>query len=258
MKQFVSSITFALFLNFSSHAFGADPGWWIARGVKSSATSSNRSPATVGQAKHMVAMALTELESRLPSSEFVSLQTDVAAIVNLALPATPAEFQKQRGILLVGQLKALAKPFYDHLRILDAAWLDGEMEQAGTRLVVRGRLSDTFGDYFSPYPWTESTQDDSNFAIATLGQLKAVFALRFETIGTQGDSDGDGIDDSVEISAGTSPTLIDTDGDGHPDNLDPFPLDPGRWQALSPISGDQLPPVVTILSPTSATYVSGP
>ncbi len=236
----------------------ADPAWWAARGVQNSSVASNLSPATIGQAKHMVSKALAELQTRLPAADYQALQADVAGIVDLALPVIPADFERQREILLVGQLKALAKPFYIRLRAWDAAWLDGQMEQSKTRLVLRGPLSETFGDYFSPYPWTESSQDDTNFGIATVGQLKSVFALRFETIGTAQDSDGDGISDSAEIAAGTSPTLIDTDGDGHFDHLDAFPLDPARWEVLPAVLGDSLPPTVTLLTPTSATYVSGP
>lgn len=206
----------------------------------------------------MVAKALAELQTRLPTADYQALQADVAGIVDLALPVTPADFEKQREILLVGQLKALAKPFYTRLRAWDAAWLDGQMEQSHTRLVLRGPLSETFGNYFSPYPWTESGQDDSNFSTATVGQLKSVFALRFETMGAQQDSDGDGIPDSAEIAAGTSPTLIDTDGDDHLDHLDAFPLDPARWEVLPAVPGDVVPPAVTLLTPTSATYVSGP
>ena len=39
------------------------------------------------------------------------------------------------------------------------------------------------------------------------------------------DDDNDGISDTAEASAGTSPILADTDGDGVTDDLDTFPLD---------------------------------
>jgi len=57
------------------------------------------------------------------------------------------------------------------------------------------------------FPWTSATADDQNRAPATLGQLKAVFSLRFEaypppTTGTptEGDSDGDGYSDAWEMA----------------------------------------------------------
>ena len=33
---------------------------------------------------------------------------------------------------------------------------------------------------------------------------------------------------------GTDPLLADTDGDGVPDNLDAYPLDPSRWEVTPP------------------------
>ena len=44
------------------------------------------------------------------------------------------------------------------------------------------------------------------------------------------DSDGDGLTNSEEHGLGTSPTNPDTDGDGHNDGSDVFPLDPTRWE----------------------------
>jgi hypothetical protein len=43
-----------------------------------------------------------------------------------------------------------------------------------------------------------------------------------------GDPDGDGLTNGQECALGTDPTNADTDGDGTPDNLDPFPTDPTR------------------------------
>ena len=119
MKRCHIPLFLALLLAQSSHLSGADPGWWATRGVTTAASPSNKSPATIGQAKHMVSKALAELQARLPAADYSALQTEVAAVVNLALPVTPADFEKQRAVLLVGQVKALAKPFYDRLRILD-------------------------------------------------------------------------------------------------------------------------------------------
>ncbi len=44
---------------------------------------------------------------------------------------------------------------------------------------------------------------------------------------TAADSDGDHLSDGAEVARGTNVCNADTDGDGIPDNLDPFPLDPG-------------------------------
>ena len=104
------------------------------------------------------------------------------------------------------------------------------------------------------FPWTLATTDDANKGIATIGQLKAVFALRFELLGM----DGDGLSEAQELALGTSPLLADTDVDGKSDSVDFFPLDPSRWLAPTSTPGDSTPPIVTLLTPASATHVSGP
>ncbi|MFK7849663.1 MAG: hypothetical protein AB8D78_01695, partial [Akkermansiaceae bacterium] len=103
-------------------------------------------------------MALAELDGKLPPSAFQSLQTDLAAIVDLTIPdPLPTDFyEKQRTVLLTGQLKAIAKPFYDHLRTQDPAWLDNAM-LTGQLVVMEPGTSTP-----SPYPWTEATTDDAN------------------------------------------------------------------------------------------------
>jgi len=44
------------------------------------------------------------------------------------------------------------------------------------------------------------------------------------------DSDGDNLLDGVEVAIGSNPCLADTDADGIPDDIDPFPTDPGGTQ----------------------------
>ena len=265
MKRSHILLFLALLLAQSTHLSAADPAGWAARGVTTAASPSNKSPATIGQAKHMVSKALAELQARLPAAEYSLLQADVAAVVNLALPVTPADLEKQRAVLLVGQVKALAKPFYDRLRNLDPAWLNLKMYEQNIRLLETSSPAFTY----SPYPWTVSTTDDSNKAVATVGQLKAVFSLPFETLVAAGpdytplpgglvDTDGDGVSDVTERAMGTSPILVDTDADGYLDGFDAAPLDSTRWQPISVVSGDSSPPLVTLRSPASLIYVAGP
>lgn len=245
----------AAFLSFAAAATAADPVWWSARGVTTSAPTSNLSPATIGQAKWMARQALEELRGKLDTADHAALKTELEALMPSAPPTTEAGFETQRGVLLVGQLKAISKVFYDRLRAGKPAWLDAQMTAAGIRLVEPG----TSPPAYSPYPWTETAGDDSNFSPATLGQLKAVFSLDLHSwIGTPGDSDSDGISDADETAQGTSPTLADSDGDGVNDLEDAFPLDPDRWLPLAPVAGDTTPPLVSLLAPVSAAYVSGP
>lgn len=63
------------------------------------------------------------------------------------------------------------------------------------------------------------------------------------------DTDLDGLSDAHEIEIGTNPLDADTDNDGVPDGLDPFPLDPTRWLAPSPDAGDTTPPSINLIEP---------
>jgi len=58
------------------------------------------------------------------------------------------------------------------------------------------------------------------------------------------------------LLAGSDPFIADTDGDGHADGADAFPIDPTRWQAPAPTPGDTTPPVITLAEPTNAVLVS--
>jgi hypothetical protein len=64
--------------------------------------------------------------------------------------------------------------------------------------------------------------------------------------------DGDGISNTNEILAGTDPFRRDTDGDGVPDNLDAFPLDPDRWQVPASDPGDHTAPTIQLNVPVNA------
>ncbi len=246
------------FLALATFTQAADPAWWTTRGVKTGSAAGNLAPATVGQAKHMAAMALAELETRIPAPAFTALEADVNAVADLSVPnPLPADWdERHRAPLLTGQLKALAKPFYDQLRALDSNWMDHQMLLLELAQIEPG----TFPLETSPYPWSESTADDANKATATIGQLKAVFSLDFSLWGSTvtDDTDGDGIPDDLENITGTSPTLTDSDGDGVPDNLDAFPLDATRSAFGNPDPSDQTPPLVSLSAPANAIQTSGP
>ncbi len=205
----------------------ATPLWWTddvndTRVIPIGAVENHKGPANIGQAKHMADMALKALASKDPNLSATIRQklttpqpnpTDstgplLPAIINFELPSTlPADWsQSQRAPLLIGQLKAIVAPFYTQLHAAAPEWLAAERTANGTNHPE------------SIFPWTTETTDDDNKAIATTGQLKAVFSLRFDAL-TKQDSDNDGMDDVWELEydlnpADASDSVIDSDGDG--------------------------------------------
>ncbi len=225
----------------------------------------------------MAAMALAELQPpRLDALTYQALQTDLSAVVSLTVPSTPENFAKQKQVLLVGELKAIADPFYRRLNSAMPLWLNQQRMMNGTQ------------DPANPtniFPWTSATNDDSNKAVASVGQLKAVFTLPFDEdinfyygsgplvsdtnndgivdplailfrfSSSLNDTDGDGIANAVEVANGTNPLLADSDGDGVGDGADAFPLDPARTLPSGGSAGDTTPPVITLLEPVGAILV---
>ncbi len=114
------------------------PTWWD-NVIETNVAPNDFAPATQGQLKWVATNAFVELESNLPGGA----GDHVRALVS--------GFPANNNYLAVnlGQLKCVATSFYD-------------------RLIEVG--------FATTYPWTtNTTADDSDFAVANLGQLKNVF-----------------------------------------------------------------------------------
>jgi N-acetylmuramoyl-L-alanine amidase len=217
----------------------ADPAWWTdeaTRVIENGAEENNKGPANIGQAKHMAWSALQALRALGHDQLANDIEADLVGpqpenpIKTWAAPANDTEREIQKAPLLIGQLKAIADPFYSGLHANAPAWLEAQRIINGT----------TSGGIF---PWTDDPFDDNNQGMATIGQLKAVFSLRFENMPeTTVDTDADGLPDDWEISYFGDIGVVpggDADNDGLT-NLEEFlaGTDPTKWDTDSDGSGD--------------------
>ena len=162
--------TFALFCGCISVVqflvFAQAPSWWTNRTVLTTNSPNDFAPVNQGQVKNMAYQAYLEMESSLTNGA----GTNVAAVIG--------RFSATNNYLFIniGQLKNLAKPFYD-------------------RFVELGLTTN--------YPWTASTADDQDYAIANIGQAKKLFGFHLAEGGV--DLDGDGLSNGWETAYGLNP-----------------------------------------------------
>lgn len=260
-----------------------EPAWWRDPAkpiIDVTAVPNNRGIASVGQAKWVVKNALAALKATSPAIGNAVDGRLLGAgkpLLTLDPPATVTQdwLNQQKSPLTLGQLKALAAPFYSAIHEAKPNWLENQ-------LVLNGSKDPT--DPLNFYPWTSDATDDANEAPATVGQLKAVFALRFESIEdtiTDSDQDGlpdqwendhfgnlqslgfydpdaDGLDNFEELSLGSDPVssdapYSDTDNDGMPDAYEiAHGLLTTEDDSLEDIDGDRVPNIFEYRNGTSA------
>jgi RHS repeat-associated protein len=135
------------------------PNWWFTRGVilrtNSTVTNpvwpTNYPPAddyavvNQGQLKNIASQAYAELCSALPSSAWSTTQG--VALTNMIQSWTPTAGDAY-AVINLGQLKNVAKPFYD-------------------LLIQQGMASQ--------YPWTGAANPADDYAAANIGQVKNIF-----------------------------------------------------------------------------------
>ncbi|MEO5913968.1 MAG: hypothetical protein ABIS50_07020 [Luteolibacter sp.] len=174
----------------------APPGWWAVEGtnchaiIDSAITDKNpKGPANIGQAKFMVKRSLEELkvldpgmagEIRnllvLPQPKPANRSETLPPILDLEVPdPKPSNWsQQQHAPLLIGQLKAVAQPFYDCLYRDAPLWVDCSSAVVSERGQLQLNGARDPADVANHYSWTFATADDNNHAIATIGQLKSI------------------------------------------------------------------------------------
>ena len=248
LKFSVPAVCYALVITSNANP----PTWWgegSASAIAPAAPSNNQGPVSVAQAKWMAFRALGKLQTVDPilaNAIFSKLTQPQPKAGGGYYPATldfttlqPLPFgwtASQRSPLLLGQLKAIAAPFYDLLQAKDPAWLSAQLDLNLTK-------DSAYPANF--YPWSSSPADDANRSPATVGQLKSVLSLRFETLsgvptGGSLDTDGDGLNNLAEYNAGTNSWTSDTDGDGLPDKWElDHSINPINGTGANGASGDQ-------------------
>ncbi|MDB6004669.1 MAG: sugar-binding protein [Prosthecobacter sp.] len=207
---------------------GAPPWWTTQQVLKSGAAADDYAVANLGQLKTIARKAAQEMNAVLLPE---GAGTNITQMID-GWAATPGAgvTRDDYAVLTLGQLKTVAKPFYD-------------------------RLADVGLGPANTYPWTGINADD--YALANLGQVKTVFAFdivdpdsnhntipdswEIQMFGNlsqpaSGDFDGDGLTNLAEFLAGTNPTNVDTDDDGYtdgeestgntnPNSIDSHPID---------------------------------
>ncbi|MEP6670725.1 MAG: sugar-binding protein [Chthoniobacter sp.] len=158
------------------------PAWWFEREVIQQTAPPVASPvwptnypaaddfaaANLGQLKRVGTAAAAEMNAHLPGGAGLNVNN---LITIWTTPPDPGVVRDDFAIVNLGQLKSVAKLFYD-------------------RLIA--------AQYTNAYPWANGTPDD--YSAANLGQLKQLFSFDFTR-----DSDGDGIPDWWETRSGLNP-----------------------------------------------------
>lgn len=217
------------------------PTWWTARGVivsGSNITPNDYAAVNQGQLKNIATAAYKELNDNLPGGvgdmttpELMPpdggvgyrLTTLIGKWSNVPMSGTnpivvnSSTITNDYAAVNIGQLKTVAKPFYDRLK------------EVG---------------YTSQYPWTTSTNAANDYAMANIGQVKNLFSF---DVTYDGDLPANGLPDWWEIKYfGNSGQKgnNDPDGDGltnwqeYGQNSDPNDYFNGHPIELSLISGN--------------------
>lgn len=147
------------------------------------------------------------------AGQFVMVRIDGTEYLHLAevkvngAPGNATNVPDDFAAINAGQIKAVAKPFYDRL-LAEGYNTNGAIEAAGN------------SEWAFDYPWNPDTPAVQNLAAANLGQVKMAFSFDLEALDLlaktkptrdsyPGDRDGDGVSDEDELLRGTNPDQKD-------------------------------------------------
>ena len=213
---------------------GNQPAWWTAPStqiIQSGALQNNYAVLNLGQLKYVAIQAKAYLDANLSGGAGSTINAMVAGFLPQSggnyTQAQLAQIKRDNyAPATIGQLKAVAKPFYD--RLLAVGFF------TKISLIAHGYPSNWAYDY----PWNPSTPVAQNYVIANIGQLKAVFAFDVA------DADADGLPDAWESqmtgqSGGDGSWLNTLNGDGVHDADGDGISDLAEYQmGLNPLSND--------------------
>jgi len=208
------------------------PVWWSERAVLSQESSQDFSAINLGQIKQMATAATAEFAEHIPDGPSAEI---LAMVLPWQNPPAPDAIRQDYAAATIGQLKAVAKPFYD-------------------QLIAIG--------YTDRYPWADSTISPQDHSLANVGQLKALFAFDLRTVhhpdnplptwwqlfyfghanvDPDHDADGDGFTNYEEYLFATDPM----DSDSYPSG----PLITAEWTSPQSVAlaWEELPGAVEYL-----------
>lgn len=155
-------------------AFAQEPSWWIEKGIGNtpSDNQANFNAANVGQLKYISKRAAEVLDSKLSDSGGAG--PEISNMVNSFSGFDPSAPDENYKIANIGQLKYVAKKFYDRLFELGT---DKIRYPHGMELISGGADSSS-----NKYPWPAISANPSaeeiseNYKAALVGQLKYLFS----------------------------------------------------------------------------------
>lgn len=195
----------ASFVLISVYAGKSVPEWWIRAGITSEGENEfseqkieeNLSAANVGQLMNVAVKAAEEIKEEIPlmGAEGEAITALVGSFGQYKYDAArPEESDGNFNVLNIGQLKHVAKTFYDGLYKLSPEKVTWPWDVYGGQDSLHGKYP------WPPMPANPAEEDYApNFEAANIGQIKYLFAWSVNHwLPSEGDSDGDGIPDDIE------------------------------------------------------------